>query len=174
MIQRPLKTIAKRSGDVYIPRGVSVPALDKDILWEFQPKKLGDYTLSSIQWKIVDPYVPKSEAVSVMEILLISICFLMSGEGDLVTSGDLYATVFENSLVEHHIALPPDAMGKITYVAPPGQYSLKDTVLELEFQGVKKKFTMLQTWPVRTPRPVASKLAADTPLLTGQRVLDAL
>ncbi|CAN1172860.1 V-type proton ATPase catalytic subunit A [Linum perenne] len=25
-----------------------------------------------------------------------------------------------------------------------------------------------QTWPIRTPRPVASKLAADTPLLTGQ------
>lgn len=40
-MQRPLKTIAKRSGDVYIPRGVSVPALDKDILWEFQPKKIG-------------------------------------------------------------------------------------------------------------------------------------
>ena len=29
-------------------------------------------------------------------------------------------------------------------------------------------FTHFQTWPVRTPRPVASKLAADTPLLTGQ------
>lgn len=41
LMQRPLKTIAKRSGDVYIPRGVSVPALDKDALWEFQPKKLG-------------------------------------------------------------------------------------------------------------------------------------
>jgi len=27
---------------------------------------------------------------------------------------------------------------------------------------------MLQTWPVRSPRPIASKLAADTPLLTGQ------
>ncbi|KAF9602526.1 hypothetical protein IFM89_029825 [Coptis chinensis] len=53
-----------------------------------------------------------------------------------------------------------------------GSFS-KDTVLELEFQGVKKKVTMLQTWPVRSPRPVASKLAADTPLLTGQRVLDA-
>nr|GFB05620.1 V-type proton ATPase catalytic subunit A [Tanacetum cinerariifolium] len=76
--------------------------------------------------------------------------------------------------VEHRIALPPDAMGKVTYVAPAGHFSLKDTVLELEFQGVKKQFTMLQTWPVRTPRPVASKLAADTPLLTGQRVLDAL
>lgn len=41
IMQRPLKTIAKRSGDVYIPRGVSVPALDKDILWEFEPKKIG-------------------------------------------------------------------------------------------------------------------------------------
>ena len=34
-------------------------------------------------------------------------------------------TVFENSLMQHHVALPPDAMGKITYVAPAGQYSLK-------------------------------------------------
>lgn len=33
---------------------------------------------------------------------------------------------------------------------------------------------MLQTWPVRSPRPVAQKLLANTPLLTGQRVLDAL
>ncbi|GAB2216768.1 hypothetical protein Droror1_Dr00024547 [Drosera rotundifolia] len=40
--ERLLKTIAIRSGDVYIPRGVAVPTLDKDILWEFQPKKLGD------------------------------------------------------------------------------------------------------------------------------------
>lgn len=42
IIQRPLKTIARISGDVYIPRGVSVPALDKDTLWEFQPKKIGN------------------------------------------------------------------------------------------------------------------------------------
>ncbi|KAG6735882.1 hypothetical protein POTOM_061445 [Populus tomentosa] len=147
-IQRPLKTIARISGDVYIPRGVSVPALDKDTLWEFQPKKIGDC------WNFV--------------------------RGDLVTGGDLYATVFENTLMQHHVALPPDAMGKITFIAPPGQYSLKDTVLELEFQGVKKQFTMLQfsnptillhaDRPVRSPRPVASKLAADTPLLTGQRL----
>jgi vacuolar-type H+-ATPase catalytic subunit A/Vma1 len=47
-------------------------------------------------------------------------------------------------------------------------------VLETEFEGVVTKHTMLQTWPVRTPRPCAEKLAADFPLLTGQRVLDAL
>ena len=33
---------------------------------------------------------------------------------------------------------------------------------------------MLQTWPVRSPRPTTEKLAGDHPLLTGQRVLDAL
>lgn len=26
----------------------------------------------------------------------------------------------------------------------------------------------MKAWPVRSPRPVAAKLAADTPLLTGQ------
>ncbi|CAA6669608.1 unnamed protein product [Spirodela intermedia] len=124
-IQRPLKTIAIRSGDVYIPRGVSVPALDKDILWDFENL-----------------------------LIIILVCTMQ--------------TVYENTLMEHYVALPPGSMGKITYVAPAGHYSLKDTVLELEFQGVKKQFSMLQTWPVRTPRPVATKLAADTPLLTGQ------
>lgn len=37
-----------------------------------------------------------------------------------------------------------------------------------------QKYCMKQVWPVRLPRPVAQKLLADTPLLTGQRVLDAL
>lgn len=46
--------------------------------------------------------------------------------------------------------------------------------MEIEFNGVKQEFTMMQMWPVRQPRPVAEKLSADYPLLTGQRVLDAL
>jgi len=33
---------------------------------------------------------------------------------------------------------------------------------------------MKQLWPVRAPRPTVDKLKADYPLLTGQRVLDAL
>jgi len=33
---------------------------------------------------------------------------------------------------------------------------------------------MLTVWPVRQPRPVAEKLLGDYPLLTGQRILDAL
>ena len=51
---------------------------------------------------------------------------------------------------------------------------LQDIVLETEFDGEKSKFTMMQVWPVRQLRPVTEKLAANYPLLTGQRVLDAL
>eukprot|EP00958_Prasinococcus_capsulatus_P015538 scaffold1658_cov393-Prasinococcus_capsulatus_cf.AAC.4 len=36
-IQRPLKSIAHRSGDVFIPRGINVPSLDTSTTWEFNP-----------------------------------------------------------------------------------------------------------------------------------------
>merc|ERR1712022_44347 len=40
--------------------------------------------------------------------------------------------------------------------------------------GKDYPITLKQDWPVRQPRPVAEKLAADSPLITGQRVLDAV
>lgn len=94
--------------------------------------------------------------------------------GDRVSGGDIYGRVLENSLMEHRIMLPPSAKGNITYIAPQGNYSIVDKVIEVEFGGVKKEYSMLQLWPVRSPRPVAQKLLANTPLLTGQRVLDGL
>jgi V-type H+-transporting ATPase subunit A len=95
--------------------------------------------------------------------------------GDKITGGDIYGQVEENELLNNHrIMLPPMAMGEITYIAPEGHYSLKDTVLELEFNGVTRKFTMNHMWPVRQPRPVIEKLTGDYPILTGQRVLDAV
>lgn len=39
-IQRPLKAIAIDSGDVFIPRGVDVPALDRKKAYEFAPSKI--------------------------------------------------------------------------------------------------------------------------------------
>lgn len=70
--------------------------------------------------------------------------------------------------------LPPRALGTITHIAEKGKYTLNDVILETEFQGKTTKHTMMQLWPVRAPRPVADKLTADYPLLTGQRILDAL
>ena len=57
------------------------------------------------------------------KLVLESVHFLVL----LSPSNDIFPmqTVFENSLMQHHVALPPDAMGKITFIASPGQYSLK-------------------------------------------------
>ncbi|KAJ2749684.1 H(+)-transporting V1 sector ATPase subunit A [Coemansia pectinata] len=95
--------------------------------------------------------------------------------GDHIAGGDVFGTVYENSLLRNHsIMVPPNARGTVTFIAPSGKYTVADVVLETEFEGVKAKHTMMQVWPVRLPRPVTEKLAADHPLLTGQRVLDAL
>jgi len=94
--------------------------------------------------------------------------------GDHITGGDIYGKVVENMLLTHWIMLPPGEKGTITFIAPADNYTLKDIVLEAEFMGKVKKFTMMHFWPVRSPRPVTEKLTPDSALLCGQRVLDAL
>jgi len=94
--------------------------------------------------------------------------------GSHVTGGDIYGTVIENRMVKHKMMLPPRARGTVTWIAPPGHYTVTDKILETEFDGERTSYTMLQVWPVRQPRPVVEKLPANYPLLTGQRVLDAL
>ncbi|EHP89070.1 ATP synthase subunit A [Methanotorris formicicus] len=43
-IQRPLTAIEDKTGSIFIPRGVDVPALPRDIKWDFTPTvKVGDY-----------------------------------------------------------------------------------------------------------------------------------
>lgn len=95
--------------------------------------------------------------------------------GDHITGGDIFGSIWENSLLDDHkILLPPRARGTITSIAEKGSYSITDPVLEVEFDGKKHEYSMMHTWPVRVPRPVTEKLAANYPLLTGQRVLDSL
>ncbi|XP_055938624.1 V-type proton ATPase catalytic subunit A [Argiope bruennichi] len=94
--------------------------------------------------------------------------------GSHITGGDIFGIVKENTLIKHKIMLPPRALGRVLYIAEPGSYTVDDIVLETEFDGQKSQYTMLQVWPVRQLRPVTEKLAANNPLLTGQRVLDAL
>ncbi|KAF8569881.1 hypothetical protein P879_03718 [Paragonimus westermani] len=91
-----------------------------------------------------------------------------------ITGGDIFGVVHENSLVKHRIMLSPKAQGTIKWIAPSGNYNITDNVLEIEFDGHTTNHTMLQIWPVRQPRPVAEKLPGNHPLLTGQRILDAL
>merc|ERR1712178_145643 len=70
--------------------------------------------------------------------------------------------------------IPPKAMGTITWMVPEGEYTVAEDIIEVEFDGKRTRYPMMQIWPVRTPRPVTQKLQANNPLITGQRVLDAL
>jgi vacuolar-type H+-ATPase catalytic subunit A/Vma1 len=51
LYQRPLKAIALQCGDVYIPRGVAVPALNRKRQWEFKPKGLSEFYTFDIPLK---------------------------------------------------------------------------------------------------------------------------
>ncbi|RMD43293.1 hypothetical protein DV735_g1832, partial [Chaetothyriales sp. CBS 134920] len=135
-IQRPLKTIAEKTSSIYIPRGISVPSLNRTKKWPFTP------TLK---------------------------------EGDHISGGDVWGKVVENSLLnEHRILLPPRARGTIKKIAKKGEYTVDEPLLTVEFNGETKEYPMMQTWPVRVPRPVNERLRAESPFIVGQRVLDAL
>ncbi|KAK5119837.1 H(+)-transporting V1 sector ATPase subunit A [Meristemomyces frigidus] len=95
--------------------------------------------------------------------------------GDHITGGDVFGSVFENTLLhDHKILLPPRARGTITRIADKGSYTVEEKILEVEFEGKKSEYSMMHEWPVRVPRPVTDKLSSQEPFVVGQRVLDAL
>ncbi|OII77521.1 vacuolar ATP synthase catalytic subunit A [Cryptosporidium andersoni] len=95
--------------------------------------------------------------------------------GDIITGGDVFGTVFENSLFRSHkIMLPPNSQGRVISLPSSGNYTIDEELIEVEYDGVINKYPMYHTWPVRVPRPCLEKLQGCTPLLTGQRVLDSL
>ncbi len=79
-----------------------------------------------------------------------------------------YSISSEVSLIFLVTLSPPKRTTSLTF------FSEQEKVLETEFDGEITEHSMLQIWPVRQPRPVAEKLPANYPLLTGQRILDAL
>lgn len=96
------------------------------------------------------------------------------GVGDYVVGGDIFGKVYENSLIETKILVPPKESGKVVFVAGKGNYTLEDVVMELETEKGRKELFLFHTWPVRVPRPVEEKQNAAHPLFTGQRILDSL
>ena len=83
--------------------------------------------------------------------------------------------VVENSLLdEHKILMPPRARGIIKKIAAKGQYTVIEPLLTVEFDGEEKEYPMLQTWPVRVPRPVQERLSANSPMIVRSVSLDAL
>ena len=95
--------------------------------------------------------------------------------GDEIKPGDIFAECDETSAVRHRLIAPPEAAGKVTFAAPDGDYTVNDTIIKYETaEGEEKTLTMLRRWPIRKPRPISKRLPITEPLITGQRVIDAL
>jgi len=130
-IQRPLDILREKSGD-FIGRGVTIPALDQHIKWEFIPKK---------------------------------------NKNDEVQEGEIIGEVQETPLINHKIMVPFGINGKISEISE-GKYTVNENVAEIKTTNGKSVVGLSSWWMVRTPRPVFRKLPPESPLLTGQRVLD--
>ena len=95
--------------------------------------------------------------------------------GDKVQAGDIIGTVQETEIIEHRIMVPPKSKGGVVKSIAEGDYTVVDTVAELESDdGTTESVCLMQKWPVRVGRPYKAKVNPDTPLVSGQRVIDAL
>lgn len=95
--------------------------------------------------------------------------------GDEVGPGDYLGEVPETPLVVAKIMVPPDAKpGRVSYVASEGEYTIEETIAEVESKDGKRSFQLYHKWPVRRARPFQKRLDPEVPTITGQRVLDTL
>ena len=94
--------------------------------------------------------------------------------GDKVEGGDVIGTVQETSSVLHKIMIPPKMSGTLETIQS-GSFTVLDTVATLRTpKGDVVPLTMTQKWPVRVGRPYKHKYPPKTPLLSGQRIVDAM
>jgi V/A-type H+-transporting ATPase subunit A len=95
--------------------------------------------------------------------------------GDVLKAGAIYATCPESSLILHKCMVTPTISGEVVSAVPSGSYKVNDTVVVLkDAKGVEHKLTLCQTWPIRQSRPFTKRIPIDRPLITGQRIIDAL
>ena len=94
--------------------------------------------------------------------------------GDKVVAGDIIGTVQETSVVQQKIMVPHRIQGTIKSIQG-GSHTVEETVCVIvDDNGTEHPLTLMQKWPVRVGRPYKEKLVPDTPLITGQRVIDTM
>ena len=95
--------------------------------------------------------------------------------GDTVSGGTVIAETQETPAILHRAMVPPNLSGVVVTTVPDGSYTILDPLVTIQLEdGTQKALPMAQKWPIRIPRPTASRYPASEPLLTGQRILDTL
>ena len=94
--------------------------------------------------------------------------------GERVSAGDILGTVQETEVLAHKIMLPPNMNGTVVELRS-GDFKVTDKIGKIKLDGGEMiDITLMQKWPVRVSRPYANKLPPVEPMISGQRVIDAL
>jgi V/A-type H+/Na+-transporting ATPase subunit A len=91
-------------------------------------------------------------------------------QGATVDAGSPLGTVGGAGSVAYLVVVPHGVHGRVEAIRPAGSYPADLPVATVAGREV----TMATRWPVRRPRPYRERLDVTVPLVTGQRVLDAL
>ncbi len=93
--------------------------------------------------------------------------------GDRIGGGSSVGSIDTGASMPHRVMVRPGLEGKLNWVAAAGEYNGDQVVARFLTQaGDEIDVKIFERWPIRTPRPVASRVEVSRPLLTGQRILD--
>jgi V/A-type H+-transporting ATPase subunit A len=91
--------------------------------------------------------------------------------GENVSPGEIIGEVQETPLISHKIMIPFGISGQLSEITE-GKYTVNENVAQVKTNNGNEDIGLSSWWMVRIPRPVLRKLPPESPLLTGQRVLD--
>lgn len=96
--------------------------------------------------------------------------------GDEIEGGAVIAECQETESIVHRSMMTPFIpKAVVKEAAPDGRYTVSDTIVTVTLpDGTDRELALAQKWPIRAPRPVAKRLPASMPLVTGQRILDTV
>ncbi len=95
--------------------------------------------------------------------------------GDALSGGAVLGTVQETENLQHKILVPPGDEGVLESIVAEGDYTVDEPIGVLKINESKsKQLQLMHRWPIRVQRPTRRRLPLEIPLITGQRVIDAL
>ncbi len=76
---------------------------------------------------------------------------------------------------QQSILCPPWLSGRLESIVAEGEYAEDQVLASVSpATGPAEEIRMSHSWPVRKPRPARRRLAPESPMITGQRILDTL
>jgi V/A-type H+-transporting ATPase subunit A len=94
--------------------------------------------------------------------------------GEEMGGGSVMGSVQETERTQQKILVPPGIEGKLEWIAEEGEYSVDEPIARMSTRKGSTDLYLMHRWPIRQARPVISRLPLETPLITGQRVIDTL